>query len=444
MKNNLYRKNNANKFINFSYKYESHVKKFFLFIILFASNFKQKDLYSDKIKVAYYCKSLKNGGVERVTSLLINYLSKEKRFINYLITIEPKSEKEYSIPDNIHRISLSRNRILLLGAIKANNIDILIYNFYSKSEIRRLNQLNKTKIIYYDHSSYFFWIYNNIYKFKYSVYYLYKNCKNIISLIPLENDYLFKKWGINSILMDNPSTFEYDLIIPSELKSKDVIMIGRADDRLKRFDIGIKAMANIINEIPECRMNILSYTYKKCEVLIKELKLEKYVRFVGYHKNIEEYLKNSSLHILPSLSEAYPMVLSETNIFGIPSIIIGLDYLALANKGNVIIFDDNPQIIAMEAIKILKDDNYRKKMGMEARKSMKNRKNDLIAKKWVKLILSLYKGNNVSINKISKYRRRMTEKEAKAILKNQLNLLHKRKPFLKNITLEKLINYSLI
>ena len=83
-------------------------------------------------------------------------------------------------------------------------------------------------------------------------------------------------------------------------------------------------------------------------------------------------------------------------------------------------------------------------MGIEARKSMKNRKNDLIAKKWVKLILSLYKGNNVSINKISKYRRRMTEKEAKAILKNQLNLLHKRKPFLKNITLKQLINFSLI
>ena len=193
------------------------------------------------------------------------------------------------------------------------------------------------------------------------MYYLYKNCKYVISLIPLENDYLFKKWGINSILMDNPSTFEYDLVIPSELKSKDVIMIGRANDPLKRFDLGIKAMTYIINAIPECRMNILSFIDGKCEELIKELKLEKYVRFVGYHKNIEEYLKNSSLHILPSLTESYPMVLSETNIFGIPSIIIGLDYLALANKGNVIIFDDNPQVIAIEAIKILKNDNYRKK-----------------------------------------------------------------------------------
>ena len=48
----------------------------------------------------------------------------------------------------------------------------------------------------------------------------------MISLIPVENDYLFKKWGINSILMDNPTTFDYDSVIPSDLSSKIIIMIG--------------------------------------------------------------------------------------------------------------------------------------------------------------------------------------------------------------------------
>ena len=57
------------------------------------------------------------------------------------------------------------------------------------------------------------------------------------------------------------------------------------------------------------------------------------------------------------------MVLSETKIFGIPSIIIGLDYLTLAKKGNVIIYDDNPSAIAKEAIKILKNEKNRKFLG---------------------------------------------------------------------------------
>ena len=47
----------------------------------------------------------------------------------------------------------------------------------------------------------------------------------MISLIPLENDYLFKRWGIKSILMDNPTTFQFESIIPSDLTKKNVIMI---------------------------------------------------------------------------------------------------------------------------------------------------------------------------------------------------------------------------
>ena len=63
------------------------------------------------------------------------------------------------------------------------------------------------------------------------------------------------------------------------------------------------------------------------------------------------------MHILSSLTEAYSIILSETKIVGIPSIICGLDFIALANKGTVIIYDDNPETIAKETIKLLNDYN---------------------------------------------------------------------------------------
>ena len=72
------------------------------------------------------------------------------------------------------------------------------------------------------------------------------------------------------------------------------------------------------------------------------------------------------------------MALGETKIFGIPSIICGLDFLALSKGGTVIIYDDNPDTIAKEAIKILKDDKYRKQLGKEARESMRTKKNKLL------------------------------------------------------------------
>ena len=161
-------------------------------------------------------------------------------------------------------------------------------------------------------------------------------------------------------------------------------------------------------------------------------------------EKIEIFLKNSSLHIFPSIVEAYPMVLSETKIFGIPSIIMGLDYLTLAKKGTVIIYDDDPNIISREAIKILKNDSYRKNLGKKARRSMKNHNNSIIAKKWKKLLLSVFKGKKLDFFKISKDHKTISEKKAKKILNNQLKLIQKRRPILNQLTFEKFINYSLI
>lgn len=430
-------------FNNIFYKNKFYVKKKLLFIVIFLLICQEEMINYGFINVGYYCNSLKNGGVERVMSLLINYLSKERKFNHFLITNEGKSKGDYLIDQNIKRISLWEEKLTLKEAIKKNTIDILIYNFYDQTEINELNKLKKTKIICYDHSSYFFWIYQNIFNFKDSVYNGYKNCKYVISLIPFENDYLFKKWGINSILMDNPATFEYDSVVPSDLKNKNIIMIGRAFDTFKRFDLGIIAMKSIIKEIPKCEMNILSFSVKNLEILIQNLNLEKHVRFVGFQKNLKIFLQNSSLHILPSISESYSMALSEAKIYGIPSIIIGLDYLSLAKGGTIIIYDDDPHVIAKEAIKILKNDYYRKMLGKEARKSMKNHKNSLIIQKWINLLFSIQKGNKPSFPKELEPNI-ISEKEAKKILNNQLNLFKRRIPLLRQITIEKLINFSII
>lgn len=243
--------------------------------------------------------------------------------------------------------------------------------------------------------------------------------------------------------MDNPTTFNYDLVKPSDLSQKIIIMVGRADE-IKRYDIGIRAMKNIVDEIPECQMKIVSDNNKKCQSLIDNLSLEKNVIFVGFQKNIEIYLKNASLHILPSLSESYSMALAEAKIFGIPSIICGLDYLALAKGGTIIIYDDNPNTIAKEAIRILKDDEFRKKLGKEARKSMEKHRNSFITQKWVKLLLAVYDGNIESFRKLQilDINNQLSKEEAENIINNQFYLLKKRIPQLSNITLEQFKSYS--
>jgi glycosyltransferase involved in cell wall biosynthesis len=226
------------------------------------------------------------------------------------------------------------------------------------------------------------------------LYGIYKNAKYVISLIPFENDFLFKKWGINSILMNNFVTYQYDDITPSDLTTKNIIMIGRANDRMKRFDLGLKAMKYIVEKVPESQMLIIS-NFNGCGYLINlvnSLKLENNVKFVGYSLNPEMYFQNSSLHIFPTIIECFPMVLSETKIYGIPNIITGIDYVSAAKGGVINVNNDDPKAIANESIKILKDFDYRKKLGKIARESMKKFKNKITAKKWIDLILAVYNG----------------------------------------------------
>ena len=400
----------------------------------------------NQIKIAFYCNSIKYGGVERVTSILLKLLSKEIFFKFYLITIIGRLSGEYDLPENIIRIFLKNENINIIQAVKKENIDILIYNFYNREEIENLNRLKKTKVIFFNHSSYFLWLlFYRQYHIEQSVYQTYKSCKYIISLIPVETDYLFKIWGLKSIFVNNPSTYEYDSIIPSDLTQKNIIMIGRAEDSSKRFDLGIKIMKYIVQELPDYKMKIISERNHRLESLIKSINLENNIEMVGYKKNPESYYKNSCLHIFPSLCDTYPTVITEAKIFGIPTVICGLDYLALAKKGTIIVFDDDPDIIAKEVIKILKDDNYRKKLGEEARKSMKSINNKIIAEKWKNILLSVYEGVDQSTfyKKFTDESKKMREEEAITILNNQLNLMKKRNSRYNSVTLEKLKSYSL-
>ena len=316
-------------------------------------------------------------------------------------------------------------------------------NWTNYREINILNKISNFKTIFYNHSCFLFWIYSGNYKKFINLYDAYKNSKYVISLIPFENDFLLKKWGINSILMNNFITYEYNLINPSNLISKIILMMGRANDKFKRFDLGIYAMKFILKEIQDCEMKIISNINdaKELEILVKKLNLEKFINFVGYTSTPEIYFRNASLHIFPTISESFGFALTETKIYGIPSILLGLDYVSSVKGGTIIIYDDKPETISKAAIKILKNKNYRNKLGKEARKSMKKFKNELILRKWIKLIYAVFKGENYY--KIMIYNdKKISKTHAINIINNQLNLLKKRRKKFKLITCNNLVNFT--
>ena len=298
------------------------------------------------------------------------------------------------------------------------------------------------KVIFYQHSSCFGWIYDNYTTFK-SLYKAFYNSKYIISIVPFDSDYLFNKWGLNSILMSNFVTFDFDRIFISDLSNQNILLIGRGNVKGKRFYIGIEAMEFIIKEIPYCELEIISSLKRidNLEILVNNLDLINNIKFKGYSSTLEIYFRNASLHFIPSISESFSMVLSETKIYGIPSILLGVDYISMAEGGIIIIYDDLPESLAVESIKIMSNKNLRKKLGKEARNSMKHFNNELLTEKWVKLILSVYKGEHY-YNKLRKEYKIMSENNGINILNNQLKLLKMRYKEFKDITKKEFENFT--
>lgn len=243
--------------------------------------------------------------------------------------------------------------------------------------------------------------------------------------------------------MNNFIPYEYYSIIPSDLSSKMIVMVGRANDRMKRFKFGITIMKYIIKEIPDSTMVIISSEISKIKNYTRILKLEKFIKFVGYSSKPEIYYRNASLHILTSICESFGLVVAETKVYGIPNILIGIDYISVAKGGTIIIYDDNPETISKEAIKILKNDEYRRKLGKEARESMIKFNNNLLFKKWIKLILSVYNGEKY-YQRLREQDDKISENVALNILNNQLNLLKRRIPNLKYMSTKHFENLTIM
>ena len=130
------------------------------------------------------------------------------------------------------------------------------------------------------------------------------------------------------------------------------------------------------------------------------------------------------------------MVLIETKIFGIPNILLGLDYIIFSKGETIIIYDENPEAIEKESLKILKNETLRKKLENEARSSIEKINYKSILKKWIKLILSVYNGD-IYYQKLA-YKERndkhLISSIALKILNNQQNLFKNRNTNYQNLT----------
>ncbi len=132
-------------------------------------------------------------------------------------------------------------------------------------------------------------------------------------------------------------------------------------------------------------------TKEKLEKLIKNLKLEDRVILVGNQKDVTAFYLESKIFAFTSSSEGFPNVIGEAMSAGLP--VVAYDCMAgpseIISDGDdgflVPVFDD---VFFQQKLKFLmKNEDTRKIMGLKAARNIKKYNSNVIAEKFLKVIL---------------------------------------------------------
>lgn len=179
------------------------------------------------------------------------------------------------------------------------------------------------------------------------------------------------------------------------LTGKKVILFVGSLFPLKGPHILLKAIPEILKENKDLIFIFMGDgnigEYRK---LSRELDIEKKVKFIGYTSGEIKvaYYNAADIFVLPSMVEVFPLVLLEASAAALPMVVSNLDtFKCIVREGcNGIFTKKEDEKSLSDAISyLLKNENIRNQMGINARKNVKNFSWNKIAEKTEKIYIQV-------------------------------------------------------
>lgn len=378
-----------------------------------------------------------NGGVERVTSILGNELSKRNYNIYYLCSninyqLDPKikyNENQFFIKKN--KFKPDEQIIQLIDKFK---IEIVIYQGFSKTGAKILSKISsKVKIISVNHSqpfatykkekqvlsswsttSYIGKIFRaigikfpSIPRLYYTsqISHILKNLINVSDKYCLLSAHYIKRIetiqkNIDTtkiIAINNPNTFDpKDININKyQQKSNIILYVGRIENLSKNVSDFIKVWSNLYNKLPNWEAVVVGSgsDLNLIENEAKALNLER-IRFENKQPDVIQYYNRAKFLCLTSNYEGWPMVLTEAMTFGcIPISYNNFEavYDIIDDRTNGYIISPNPQLMAERILTTINTNGLCEKLYEAAINKVKQFSVTEIVNKWEETFTDIMK-----------------------------------------------------
>jgi GalNAc-alpha-(1->4)-GalNAc-alpha-(1->3)-diNAcBac-PP-undecaprenol alpha-1,4-N-acetyl-D-galactosaminyltransferase len=287
------------------------------------------------MKVTLVIYALEGGGAERVMSIVANYWATHGWDVTLIVLadrtkpafyqLEPQIElKQLGIigdsPNGLTLLRTGWQRIhVLRSAIVASQPDVVI-SFLNTVNVLVLLALWNLKIptIVSEHIYPAFTDANKIWQFLMKWTYRYADRVTLLTQNALP--FYPAAWGYRSIVIPNPVlTPAPDVSTAQLLSTPSIIAMGRLHPQ-KGFDLLLAAFAQIQAKYPDWHLTILGEgaMRQELEQLRAQLGSIDRVHLPGAVKNVNAYLRQADLFVLPSRFEGFPMAVCEAMACGLP------------------------------------------------------------------------------------------------------------------------------
>jgi GalNAc-alpha-(1->4)-GalNAc-alpha-(1->3)-diNAcBac-PP-undecaprenol alpha-1,4-N-acetyl-D-galactosaminyltransferase len=289
------------------------------------------------MRITLVIHALSGGGAERVVSLLANYWATHGSTVSLIALSEPDRPIAYEIHPSVYL-----QQIGVIGD-SPKPIDLLLTGMQRIQTVRRsilqsqpdiiisfMGTVNvivltacvglKIPIVVSEHIYPAFEDANKIWQFLMKQVYRWADTITVLTQSALP--FYPAHSGYRTVVMPNP------ILPPSVspesdqtrlLPSNSIVAIGRLHPQ-KGFDLLIQAFAQVRVQHPNWQLTILGEGHERdhLEQLRSQLSLTDSVHLPGRVTEVNDYLKQADLFVMPSRFEGFPMALCEAMAIGTP------------------------------------------------------------------------------------------------------------------------------
>jgi len=345
-------------------------------------------------KILFVFHKLSYGGAEKILSFVANRLA-ERGYKIYVYTYEGTTNY-YKFDDRVilipeYKVCKTKKirRIVQINQIKKvvkkTNPNLIISFLNTPNLLTILAGLaTKTPVIIsergdpYQSKGLVSKLRNHIYKF----------ADGVVFQTYGARDYYGLRIAKKSCVIPNPVTQSISDF--SVKKRNEIAFVGRFSIIQKRQDIMLLAFRKVVDIYPDIKLVFYGDGKDEQEVreIVKEMGIEKNVKFEGVVDNIYEKIKYSKMLVLTSDYEGIPNVSIGLPVISTDCSPGGARLLIKNSMNGILVPKGDVDAIANSIIYLLNNEHTANKYGVEAKKSIKEFNPELIFNCWEEYIIS--------------------------------------------------------